>query len=150
VQLTKGSHAYSYDPSGFQIKRGDYTFPVFTIDDVVIRVDIPHEAEGAAYMVCDCDDYKERYRRFQAGKTYKKQQKMPDFGWDCVATCGHITLINRYFASHVLARAKEKLEKLPTNEAAAFLRSDKARLFAKKSLSIGVEYVTQLQELMTQ
>lgn len=90
VELTKGKHSYSYDPSGFEREHEDFTFPVFSIDDLIIRVDIPHISKGAAHMVCECEDYRERERRFYTGETYKWHQKsIPDFGWDCVATCTH-------------------------------------------------------------
>ncbi len=152
IELRKAKHTYSYDPSGFERAQEDYTFPVFTIDDLVIRVDIPHEAEGQAHMVCDCDDYAEKYRKFQAGESYKRQQeKDPDFGWYCVATCEHIQLIKRYLIPHAINTVRELLKDLPPDEAGiAFGHSLEARIFGRNSLILMVEYVEELHKLMTQ
>jgi len=146
-ELSKGKHLYVFDPAGFD-KEVDERSPVFEVDNRVLSVDeaLDRAYEGCDYLVCGCEDYQERERRFDAGESYKWFQDNPEFGWDCVATCNHITLVKRYFARPLMDKVLETIAEQESNPALAtaqFLQSREAGFFPRIALKSSADYLKQ-------
>ncbi len=147
-ELRKGKHLYVFDPSGFDNKRlgeedDPMGSPVFYLDDRLICAfeESAVAIEGPVYLICGCDDYKERERKFDAGETYKKQRYIEDFEWDCVATCEHIALINRYFRKPLMEKALEEFVKENSNELNEYLKSREAGIFPRTAAFVFADYL---------
>ena len=146
LKLEKGKHSYTFNPSG--LHRGADETPVFYVDGTPLSVRNIHNFLRASHLVCGCEDYNERERRFYAGETYKKQQKGCDFGWDCVATCHHIELIKRYFARPVLQKVLDKIKESESekNLMGDFLRTMEAQIFPHIALDMSVDYLDESEK----
>src|SRR3989339_2125334 len=109
-ELKKGKHLYVYDPAGFE-KEKDGLSPIFKVDTRIINIDqaLERSYEGCAYLVCGCNDYKRRAKKCYRGESYQRLQESSDFGWDCVATCQHISLIRRYLAISLIGKTLETI-----------------------------------------
>ncbi|MBI4144521.1 hypothetical protein HY486_04705 [Candidatus Woesearchaeota archaeon] len=133
-------------PEGFK-KGTDGVYPVFFLDDTVIGLDtsLTDSFEGNAFLECGCQDYKKREQRFDEGKSYKRQQKSQELGWDCVATCEHIILLKRYFIrpllEHVIAVIAESHPNRKTETTATFLRSREAGIFPRIAHEVAAKYL---------
>lgn len=139
LEMRIGRHTYRYDPTSSDS-------PVLSIDRQTISVD-KHGLE-ATYMICGCSDYRMRQEAFDRGETYQRQQRSEtiEFGWDCVATCEHLRLARRYFATpfleHVISVLKEKSE----NVVQDFSSSVEAQLFPEKALVVLGNYLNSRQK----
>ena len=54
---------YTFDPAGFDKEE---PFPVFGVDNVIIGVNevLADALEGNAYLICGCEDYNKRERKY--------------------------------------------------------------------------------------
>ncbi|MFH1307268.1 MAG: hypothetical protein ABIH72_00260 [archaeon] len=145
-EFEKGKHKYAFEPEGFNSKNEDGNYPVFMVDNKIILLDesLSNTYEGCAFLVCDCDDYQERMQRFESEESYKSLQSSPDFGWDCVATCSHITLIKRYFSKPLLKKTLDTLISNSTGTkklANKFITSREAGIFPISALLVLADYL---------
>lgn len=146
-ELKEGNHIYSFDPKGFN-KRVDGISPVFSLDNKTISIyeNLSDSYENCAYLVCGCKDYKKREKRFENEEKYKKLQNNPDFVWDCIATCQHITLVKKYFVKPLMEKVLEEIanhKSNPIKVAAEFLGSREGGFFPRTTLRVSAEYLKQ-------